>query len=86
MRHLKNYLLDVFSEKDNFNVYVKRKHKFSSIGRNQTKEESEAIDNKIREFIDNHKIPILTIDGTQSVLEELFLAVSGSLRKNGIQI
>lgn len=83
-RNLTNYLLAAFNEKDNFNVYVKRKTNYSFVGRNQTKEEAEQIDEAVLHFLDYHRVPLLTVDGSQSGLEELFNATCGVLRKNGI--
>jgi len=83
-KHLANYLLAAFDEKDNFNVYIKRKNNYSFAGRNQTKEEAEEIDKAVIKFIDYHNIPLFTVDGSQDGLDQLTNAVCGVLRRDGI--
>lgn len=83
---LKNFLLQVFSEKENLNVYVKRKGKYQDNGRNQNEEEANRIDEAIRELFYIHNLPILTVDGTKAGLDELFNITCNTLRTNGVNI
>lgn len=78
---LEKLLLSVFKNKDNINVWINRKHNYNAIGRNQNEEESNAISQKISKFLDYHKIPVITIDGTVKGLEEIFNLVLRTLNK-----
>jgi len=79
--YFKKFLLEVFFEKNTINVFVRRKHAYSQIGRNQTENEAEDIGDKILSFLDENKIQYFTIDGTPGGLEEVYDSVNIKLNK-----
>ena len=79
--YFKKFLLEMFFEKNTINVYVRRKHAYSNIGRNQTENEATIIGDKILNFLDENKIQYLTIDGTPGGLEEVYESVKIKLNK-----
>ena len=78
---LEKLLLSIFKRKDNINVWINRKHNYNTVGRNQNEEEATAISEKISKFLDYHKIPVITIDGTVKGLEEIFNLVLRTLNE-----
>jgi adenylate kinase family enzyme len=77
--HYKNLLIETFSEKNNLNVYVRRKKAYNPIGRNQTEEQAKELDVKIGNFLSDNKLPYVTIDGTVAGLEEIYNIVAQKL-------
>lgn len=79
-----NLLLEIFKEKNNMTIFVKRKKVYNPIGRNQTEEEAEEIDRKILNFLEHNKICYVTVDGTVKGLDELFEIVLEELNKTSV--
>lgn len=79
--YYKRLIFEIFYEKNNFNVFVRRKKAYNPIGRNQTEEQAKELDNKIGNLLSDNKLIYTTVDGTVAGLEEIFDIVS---RKIGL--
>lgn len=55
--HYEQLVLDVFNSYENLNYCLMRVKPYNPIGRNQTKEESDAIGDQIVDFLEDKKIP-----------------------------
>jgi hypothetical protein len=77
--YYKRLIFEIFNEKNNLNIYVRRKKAYNPIGRNQTEDEAKALDNKIGDFLTDNKLIYTTVDGTVAGLEETFDIVSKKL-------
>lgn len=61
--HLRNLALSEHNKWSNYNVFLERKKSYNPKGRNQTESEAKAIDVKILNFLDTHRIPYKTASG-----------------------
>ena len=52
--HLKNLVLDVYKEFNNFNIFLKREKPFEQAGRLQNEEKARALDEQIKNILDEH--------------------------------
>lgn len=52
------FLVEVFNSYDNYNVYLQRGTVYNPLGRNQTLEEAQAIDEANIKLLDKHGIPV----------------------------
>lgn len=64
-RHYESLVMDVFNTYDNLNFFINRKKPYNPIGRNQTEEEAKEIDERIKNFCQQHDISYLIKDGTE---------------------
>lgn len=69
--YYKKLMREIFNEKNNLNIFMVRNKKFSKVGRIHTKEQSEAVDYKIKGFFKSSKIPLIEINSTISGLREI---------------
>ncbi len=58
------FVLDTWHSYNNLNFFVRRVKPYQAYGRNQSKDEAIAIDNKIYKLITDYKIPFTIIDGS----------------------
>lgn len=79
--HYKKLLLEIFKEKNNLNIYIKRKKIYNPIGRNQTEEEAQQIDKNIMDFLKDNNIHYELVDGTVAGLEALTEKITDLLSK-----
>lgn len=77
--YYKKLIFEIFNEKNNLNIYVRRKKAYNPIGRNQTEDEAKELDNKIGSFLSDNKLPYTTVDGTVAGLEEIYNIVAQKL-------
>lgn len=77
--HFRNFLIETFRSKRNFNVFVKRKKKYNPNGRNQTEEQAREIDESIKYILLENQIPYIEVDGTREGLRELYSKVEKEL-------
>jgi tRNA uridine 5-carbamoylmethylation protein Kti12 len=54
-------MLEVFNSYDNVNVFVDRPDNYTEVGRNQTLEEARAIDDRILDLLENHRVPYMRV-------------------------
>jgi hypothetical protein len=57
--HFKHLILEIFNMKNNLNIFVNRLDGYNQIGRNQTLEESKAIDVSMKQFMIDNSIPFI---------------------------
>lgn len=73
-------VVDIFKSFDNLNFFIKRSKPYNPKGRNQTEEESKAIDEQILRLLDSEGIPFDTIwnyeSGVNQILEKLNLTIN----------
>lgn len=79
--HFKSLLLEIFNEKNNLNFYLVRKHKYSNVGRVHTEDQSKEVDKKLHKFLDDNKIPYVTVEGTPKGLEEIYETIVTTLNR-----
>lgn len=70
-KYFKNLLYEIFGEKNNLNVYIKRKKKYNPIGRNQTEKEAQEIDKKTIIFLKENNLKFIKVDGTVEGTDKL---------------
>lgn len=59
--HFCNFVRDMFNSYDNINVFLERVKVYNPNGRNQTEEESKAIDVKIKQFLEENNLPYISV-------------------------
>jgi len=64
-------IVETFKSRNNINIFIERKKRYNSNGRNQTLEESKTIDNNIKNLLDKHKIDYYEVSGTKLGTEEV---------------
>lgn len=69
--HFKKLLYEIFGEKNNLNVFIKRKKKYNPIGRNQTEKEAQEIDKQTISFLKENNLKFIKVDGTVEGTDKL---------------
>jgi hypothetical protein len=59
--------LDYFNQYDNLNFYIERTHVYQPSGRNQTEEQAEQVGSKIRDMLNDLKIPYLVLPANKAL-------------------
>ncbi len=77
----KQSIVDIFKGMNNYNFFVRRRKIYNPIGRNQTEDESKAIDNSILELLGEFRIKYEKVEGTREGLQELIGKVLENLTK-----
>lgn len=71
--HFEKFVKEMFMSYDNINVFLERVKPYNPNGRNQTFEEATSIDAQIKQFLEDHNIPYLTVpadaDAPQRILD-----------------
>lgn len=78
--YYKNYpklMFEIFHSRNNVNFLLKRVFKYSSLGREQTEDESNEIHGKLKRILYDNKIKYLELDGDGEALERIFENVKG---------
>jgi len=57
--------VDIFKSMNNYNYYIKRVKPYIKLGRNQSQEEADALDVKIREYLKDWDIQFTELDGDE---------------------
>lgn len=76
-----DYVLEEFHKFDNLNFVVERVKAYNEVGRNETKEQAELIDNYIKEYLSDNDILYFPITGTA---EGINTAVSTIFNRIGV--
>lgn len=80
----KNLAFELWNTYENINIFVKRVKPYNPIGRNQTKEEAEIIDIRIKEMLVKYNIPFIEVEGNHNahytICRELRLGITLSER------
>lgn len=77
-------VLGVFDTYNNFNYYVNRVKPYNPAGRNQTEEESDALNEPIRKLLKDYDIQYTDINGDDEGYEYVVSQVIDFLRKSGV--
>jgi len=76
-----DYVLMEFNRFHNINFFIERKKKYAEYGRNETAEEAEIVDSKIKDYLKSQDIEYTSIDGN---IEGLNAAVDIVFDKLGL--
>lgn len=68
----KAFVLDVFNTYNNINIYIKRRHRYDPVGRNQTEEQAKQIDVELKQVLEKYKIPHITVESSENTSKEIF--------------
>ena len=58
-----DYVLTEFNRYNNINFFIERKKKYTDAGRNESKQEAQIIDKKIKDYLHTHDIKYTSING-----------------------
>lgn len=70
-KNFENLVVNIFNSYNNLNYYIQRVKEYNPIGRNQTKEESEIIANKLINLLNSKNISFKYIEGQLEKYQEV---------------
>ena len=76
-----HFVLDIFNSMNNLNICIRRCHNYESSGRKETEDQANLIDSRIREYLVNHTLSFIDVNGDPSALALILGEVEKSLAK-----
>lgn len=68
---LTKLVMDEYAKSTNINFFIKRFKKYNPKGRNQTEKEAKAIDKKLKDFLNEHRIEYFEVDGKRESVADI---------------
>ncbi len=67
-----DFLREVYNSYDNLNIFLHRKKKYVSSGRNQTEDQARNLDVLVLSLLEKEKVPFIKIDADAHAPREIF--------------
>jgi nicotinamide riboside kinase len=81
LKSFRNLAFEQFNEYNNFNIFLKRKHKFSNNGRYHTEKDSISVRDKIIQILDEENIKFLPLTTGKKIHKKIARIVMDLVKK-----
>ncbi len=76
-KHFADCVHEVFNTYDNINIFLKRAKPYHELGRNQTEQEAQALDVKIKELLVSSGYPFIEVTANEDARYTIFNYING---------